>query len=205
MVDERQQLLCSHYQQLSEEIAAADTRNYQLIGVVIAAVVALLAAAFGKPPEDQCWILMSVYAVTIPGRFLFEAGRARIWRVASYLEIFVEPELQLVKWQERLNKRSNFQNLRTNVIRTEGWLISGLDVVAGLLVIATALGIKNQRTSIAFVAGAIVFMLHSLIQGSLTHGRFDRKGTVHRANQESWRALKKLEDELGSRPSSGNE
>jgi hypothetical protein len=197
MVNDKQQVLWGHYQQLSEQIAAADTFNYQLIGVVIAAVVALFAAAFGKSFEDRCWILMSVYAVTIPGRFLFEAGRTRVWRVPTYLEVFVEPELQIVKWQERLNKRGNFQRLRTNVIRTEGSLISGLDIVAGLLVIATAIGIQNREISISFVAGAIVCMLHSLIRGALTHRRFERGGTVHRANRESWRALKELESSSG--------
>lgn len=139
MVDEKQ-LLWNQYQQLSDEIKAADALNYQIVGVVVAACVALLNAAFSsnKSSEDRCWIMLTVYAVTIPRRFLLEVARTRIWRVASYLEVFVEPDLQPNKWQTRLNRRPGMQHLRTDIIRTEFWLISGLDIVAGALVVATA-------------------------------------------------------------------
>lgn len=192
MADEKQ-LLWNHYQQLSEEIKAADTLNYQVIGVVVAAAVALLNAAFSKSSfEDRCWILLSIYAVTMPGRFLLEVARTRIWRVASYLEIFIEPELQYVKWQERLNRRGMGRHLPTNIIRTEFWLISGLDLVASALVIATTLGVNDGRR-FYFLAGAIVLLLYSLFRASVAHRRFARGGKVHRENRDSWQRLKEAE------------
>ena len=185
MADEKQ-LLWNHYQQLSDEIKSADTLNYQIIGVVVAASVALLNAAFGRSSlEDRCWILFSVYAVTIPGRFLLQVARTRIWRVASYLEIFVEPRLNVVRWQQRLNRRTKLTPLRTNIIRTEFSLLSGLDIVAGALVIASASGIA-EPTREYFTGGAIVFMAHAVFRACTAQARFDRLGQIHRENREIW-------------------
>lgn len=191
-MDEKQ-LLWDHYVQLSQEITAADTLNYQIIGVVVAAVVALFGAAFGKSSiEDRCWILMTVYAVTVPGRFLLEVARRRIWRVASYLEVFIEPELQPVKWQQRLNAKPTSRRLRTNVIQTEFWLISGLDLVAGSVVIATVSDLHDGR-GIAFFSGAVTLMVHALFRAIFATRRFGREGIVHQKNRDDWQALKEQE------------
>jgi hypothetical protein len=197
MADEKQ-LLWNHYQQLSEEIKAADILNYQIIGVVVAAVVALLNAAFSKASsEDRCWILMSVFAVTIPGRFLLELARRRIWRIASYLEVYIEPVLQVVKWQHRLNDKVVERGLRTNSLGIEFWLIFGLDLLAGALVIATVVGLDVKDGGL-FMAFALIFVLHSLIRAIFAQRQLDRGGTVHRQCHENWEALQRKEKKLAS-------
>jgi hypothetical protein len=175
------------------KIKDTDTLNYQIMGVMIAAIVALVNAAFGKiSSDDRCWILLSVYAVTVPGRFLIEVARARIWRIASYLEIFLEPEMPLVKWQQRLNKHDPASHRRTNIVRTEFWLMWGLDMVAGGLVMATVWSM-NDIMRFSFLAAAIGFMLHSTLRAGFAKGLFDRGGKIHGENREAWRVVKDKE------------
>jgi hypothetical protein len=84
--------------------------------------------------------------VTIPGRFLLEITRNRVWRIATYLEIFVEPKLGDIKRQRRLNERLNacgtVAGSGTNIITIGFFLILGLDLLAGALVIATIFGVQ---------------------------------------------------------------
>lgn len=188
---DREQLLWNHYQQLSDEIRSADSLNYQVIGFVVAAVVALINAAFGKQSyEDRCWILLTVYAVTVPGRFLLRVARTRIWRIASYLELFVEPHLGGggVKWQERLNTRGP----RTHIIRTEFGLICGLDLVTGALVLATT-SYMIDPTRIRFATGAILLMVSSAVLTVIACRQFDRGGIEHKRSRAGWSDLLKQE------------
>ena len=116
---EPEQLLWNQYQQLTDEIKSADTLNYQALGIVIAASVAIVNAAFTRSsPEERFILLLTVFAVTIPGGFLLQVARRRIWRITTYLEIFIEPSLRPIKWQTRLTSILAAKPTATNVIKT---------------------------------------------------------------------------------------
>lgn len=93
-MDETTQLW-NAYSDLRSEIKAADSLNYQILGIMVAAVTALLAAGFKDIHHlNGLLIITCVYAITSPAYALLRGNRRRIWRISTYLRIFVEPKIQ---------------------------------------------------------------------------------------------------------------
>jgi len=191
MLDDNE-ILWNHYHQLTEEIRSLDTLNYQIIGVVVVGAASLVAAAFNRNSlEDRSWILLSIFALIIPGIRFLGSTRGRMWNLATYLEIFIEPELEIVKWQERLNKRApvkrNFQMLDVDF-----HLMSLLAIAAGFLIVTTCFWMPSNEAW-SFGVGAVALTSLSLILAFRAITKFARCGKAHRDNQEGWQALKKVE------------
>jgi hypothetical protein len=191
---EPEQLLWNQYQQLTDEIKSADTLNYQALGIVIAASVAIVNAAFTRSsPEERCILLLTVFAVTIPGGFLLQVARRRIWRITTYLEIFIEPALRPIKWQTRLTSSLAAKPTATNVIKTEFWLVTGLDLIASGLNIATVPFLTDVWRQSSDLCIVIVLLGHSVHRAMRSRPRFERGGKVQCEYRDCWNAIKASE------------
>jgi len=105
-MDEKNELW-NQYQTLRDEIKGSDTLNFQIIGVIIAAVVAIIIEGFKQTNlVTKTLTFICVYLVTIPGFQILLGNRRGIWRISTYLRVFIEPKLDHVKWETRLSKFS---------------------------------------------------------------------------------------------------
>lgn len=95
---DKQTQIWNEHQHLQDEIRAADSLNYQILGIVVGAVAAILTAGFSKVDSGlRFFIFLCVYVVTIPGYRLLQGNRRRIWRINTYIRTFIEPEFEYIK------------------------------------------------------------------------------------------------------------
>lgn len=113
---------------------------------------------------------------------------------------FIERELEVVQWQGLLNNLRFLTqaegdrpvHVPTNIISTEFWLVSRLDLLASVLIVGTNAGTKDAK-SFWFISAAFILSLNSLYRATTAKKKFDRCGTVHTAYLNSWRGLRAAE------------
>jgi len=150
----------NQYQHLTEEIRTAEILNYQVFGFTIAAMAATVAAAFARETaDDRCWLLLLASVVTAPGAFLLYDNRARIWRITTYMRVFMEPQLPGVNWQGHLAKSENInpKDQSSSAIRSEFLILGFASVLIAVLALATALwaGQHSFEKAAASLAGKL--------------------------------------------------
>ena len=78
--------LWNEYESLRDEIRSADSLNYQITGIVVAAVATLLTTGFTQADATiRLFVFLCAYIVTIPGYRLLQGNRRRTWRISTYL------------------------------------------------------------------------------------------------------------------------
>jgi hypothetical protein len=92
----------AEYNSLRAEIQAADSLNYQITFLTIGAVGAILSAASTQPIVTALFMCVLAYVVIFLSYGLLCGNRRRIWRIATYLEVFLEPELGGDGWEIRV-------------------------------------------------------------------------------------------------------
>jgi hypothetical protein len=92
------------YELLTQEIQSAEAQTYQIVSIGGGAIAAILAAAFNqRDPYLRLFMSLTAYLVILPMLYLLAGNRSRIWRIASYMRTFLEPELSAIKWQTHLS------------------------------------------------------------------------------------------------------
>jgi hypothetical protein len=103
---DREDYLWNQFVLLEDEIRKAGESNLQILGIVAAAATAILAAGVSQAdPNAQFFTFLCVYIVTWSGYRLIEVGRRRTWRISTYIQVFIESELEYVKWETRLGQQ----------------------------------------------------------------------------------------------------
>src|SRR6478736_3333078 len=92
----------AEYNSLRAEIQAADSLNYQIKFITIGAVGAILSTASTQPIVTALFMCVLAYVVIFLSYGLLCGNRRRIWRMATYLEVFLEPELGGDGWEIRV-------------------------------------------------------------------------------------------------------
>lgn len=138
---ERNNNLLALYQVLRAEITQVDGQNYQVLGFTVGATVALVTAGVAQhEPLERSVVFALVVLVTWPCQLLLNGKRRLVWRIASYLRVVVEPQLDGVEWETHLAhlpRRGRYtQMLSTRAAYNEWVIITALNGVAGLCVIA---------------------------------------------------------------------
>ena len=214
---ERTIQLWNQYQNLREEIRGADALNYQIMGIVVGAAAALLTAALKEDnPLARSLIFMCVYVVTFPGYRLLWGNRLRIWRISTYLRVFIEPELDCVQWETRLTKQRSDPDL--NPVARDGFstfasvnewaVISLLNILSALGAILsllsdphTALPVKvGGIAAIVVISSFMVFWTRLQEKSLRREGNEEREGNEAKAERNvekrffaSWKRLKDKE------------
>lgn len=138
---ERSKNLLVLYQLLRAEIAQVDGQNYQVLGFAVGAAVALVTAGMAlHEPLERSVVFALVVLVTWPCQLLLNGKRRLVWRIASYLRVVIEPQLDGIDWETHLThlpRRGRYtQMLSTRAAYNEWLIITVLNAAAGLCVIA---------------------------------------------------------------------
>jgi hypothetical protein len=207
-MDKEAQLL-KEYQNLRDEIRGADSLNYQILGIVVGAVAAILTTGFSQSdPSVRFLIFLCVYVVTIPGYRLLQGNRRRTWRISTYMRIFLEPELEFTKWETRLDnqrKKASTETTRqffSSLVGTNEWfIISMMNLIAGLTslfygLLQMNITIFNIPIEYERISGAVLIIILNvwlLISTSKQEKELRRLGKVEQSYLNSWVELKKSE------------
>lgn len=96
--------LWNQYVGLQDEIRKAGESNSQILGIVATVVSAILAAGISQDnPIAQFFTFLCIYIITFAGYRLLEGNRRRTWRSSTYIQVFLESELEYIKWETRLD------------------------------------------------------------------------------------------------------
>lgn len=192
----------NEYSDLRAELRSADSLNYQIIGIMVAGVAALLTARFNASHHlHGLFITFCVYVVTFPSCQLLCGNRRRIWRISTYLRVFLEPELER-KWETRLHEQSliarrrhnDRSRLSSNVMRNE-WLIVIILNWLAVAVIAVR-SLRLDGPSFWPDGGVVILMRFIDVDLSCYTWRqeisLERDGKVQRELAISWRRIRRL-------------
>lgn len=201
-VKERQ--LWNEYQMLREEIKSADALNYQILGVVVAASVAILTAGFKEAQLlTRLCIFVSVYAVTFSAYRLLCGNRVRIWRISTYMRKFLEPELKYLNWETRVSVQrekvveQRAKDTLSSLIGKNEWVIIFLLNSSALISAVISYFTSHKADSTPVEIGILVIML--LLFGWLVfytsaQGKSLKRGGVTEQNfQRYWFEVEKDE------------
>ncbi|MBL8152644.1 MAG: hypothetical protein JNM70_00550 [Anaerolineae bacterium] len=127
------------YQLLREEIRATDTLDYQILGIAIGASALIVATGFDQTNAfAQYLVFLCVFLVTTPAWSMIIATKVRYWRLTTYLRVFIEPNLQQVKWETRLSQQMRLQFLE-GTSKTGGTLLNNEGLIFLVLTLGAAL------------------------------------------------------------------
>jgi hypothetical protein len=200
--------LWNEYQNLRCEILQANNLNYQILAGVIAVTGAILVAGFNNyNSPQQFFIFLCIYAVTFPVYRLLCGNHRRIWRISTYICVFLEPEFDFINWETRLDKARQLANLNpntlsSNLLRNEFLVIFLLNSVAGISAIIALLSSQAdqlvQLVSVLFIIVLNVFLTsYMFLEEKKLRRVGDEKqqsgnlGKVRRDFMKSWEKVKK--------------
>jgi len=146
MQNKEDQLL-KEYAMLREEIKSADTLKYQIMGIAVGAVGAILVASFNQSNLlVRSLVALCAYVVTIPAYEMLVGNARRTWRISTYMRVFLEADdaLSYIRWETRLSdqraqakakaKNNKAERSFSSLIgRNELLLISSLNAIAAVI------------------------------------------------------------------------
>jgi len=204
-MDKETQLL-KEYQNLRDEIRGADSLNYQILGIIVGAVAAILTTGFSQTdPNVRFLIFLCIYIVTIPGYRLLQGNRRRTWRISTYMRVFLEPELEFTNLETRLDaqrqkaKNESTRQFLSSLVGTNEWfIVSMMNLIAGLTSLLHGLfqiSVTIQNIPITYIrigsAVSIVMLnLWLLLSTSKQEKDLRRLGKVEQDYLMSWNELK---------------
>jgi|ERR1700752_3588500 uncharacterized membrane protein len=135
--------LWKEYAMLREEIKSADTLKYQITGIAVGAVGAILVASFNQSNFlVRSLVALCAYIVTIPAYEMLIGNMRRTWRITTYMRVFLEADgaLDYIRWETRMSAQrekakdrtaqSSFSSLSG---RNEWLLITMLNSIAAII------------------------------------------------------------------------
>ena len=129
------EILLKQYETLRNEILEANKSNNQILIVTVGFVGGVLSFCSSQVDEFYYGII-SIYFVTFLAYRILYGNRKKIWRNASYMAVFIEPELKKIKWETRLNnlktkmeprRKSSFTSLSTE---NDFYIVNALNIIA---------------------------------------------------------------------------
>ncbi len=202
--------LWGEYQSLREEIRGADTVNFQVLGILVGAAALILTAGFGQPkPTSRLLMFLCIFAVTIPVQRFLEGNRRRVWRISTYMRVFLEGGLQHVHWETRLaaqhvkaQERKEAKKLSSWISTNEAHVILTLEGIAVLAALSTLSARQETDLSLNVLGGAAVFLLFvaRLWMVTRVEQALGRGGEVESLYLKSWKELQQLEEKTEVTP-----
>jgi hypothetical protein len=192
--------LWNEYNSLREESKTADSLNYQILGIMVAAVALILTHAFSA---GSWWYklmtVLCVYIVTIPAYRLLVGNRRRIWRISTYLRVIIEPRI-IAKWESRLKwQRDNEKepaaaesDYSSHVIDNEWFIVNLVNWSAAVAAIIVTVNKDNRdlRVSVGIAVALAIFnvwLAWKTLKLRTSHGRGKN---VEEGFAESWRNIR---------------
>jgi hypothetical protein len=169
---DRDEQLLGLYLNLRGEIQHADAQNYQVLAFTVAATAALITAGVGQDrPVQQAVVFGLVYLVTWPCQRILQGNRRRIWRIATYLRVVIEPQLDGVRWESHLARvnarltRRQRNATSTKIVRSEWLVVVILNLTAGLCIVGFPVLSTEIPTAQKIGAAAGTLLVNVLLSG----------------------------------------
>ena len=195
----------NEYQSLRSEITHADSLNYQTISIIVGAAGVILTAGLNQSdPVLRSLIFMCIYVVTIPGYRLLQGNRRRIWRISTYIRTFLEPNLEFIKWETRLDesrKKPTGENVRqalSSLIGINEWfIITMIYLIAGAATIFSLVSLVGDNPfsqwRIISIASVVIFNIWLVIVTARKERDLRRLGKVEQDFLNFWSELRERE------------
>lgn len=97
--------LLAEYNRICAELHENFRQNQQTVGLVVAAVGVIIAGALQSSFTPKYPLYVAATAVTWGGYIWLFDSLQQLWRHATYLRVFLEPELPGINWETRLRLR----------------------------------------------------------------------------------------------------
>jgi hypothetical protein len=194
---DKQTQFVTQYQDLRDDIKQTNIINNQTIGIVMTAGIT----------QDNSVIRLSiffiVYAITIPGYRFLRGNRRHIWRVSTYIRVFLEPKLEEMQWETRLDlqrklslENKNHRFTGSSFVNTNEWfIIFLLNTIAALA--AIFLGIATMPILLeGKIMGIIIIILGNILLFILTNFQeknLRRGGKIEENYYLSWLKVKEAQ------------
>lgn len=196
------------YKQLKEEIIQSDTRNNLLLTIIISATGAILSLGFSQKGIERPWIILCGYVFLIPIYGILYGNRRNIWRISTYLRVFIEPKLKEIKWELRLDKLGKIEKmeckqLTSGIITNEFKLVTALSLI---ILIALFVSFVHQILYLSKIESftfnfefwnSLVSLLLGVILFSVFYKKskksekdLRRTGQIEKCFYESWETIK---------------
>ena len=141
------------YELLTQEIQAAESQTYQVVSVGAGAIAAILAAGFNQRDHVlRLFMFLTSYLIIFPMVRLLSGNRSRIWRIATYMRVYLEPELPGVQWQTHLARSAALRPGSTFIIGSQMMIVQLATAVVGAVVFID-LCILAKWTGASFLPG----------------------------------------------------
>ena len=198
------------YDLLTQEIQSAENQTYQIVSIGIGALAAILAAGFNQSNHVlRFFMFLTAYLIIIPMIRLLKGNRSRIWRIATYMQVFLEPALSGIKWQthlaqQRESGKSTFIPGSQMLIVQLGTAVVGIATLANLFLIwhwkLLQFVPRGAFVSGATLAGAmLIFVTGALWRyESRTEIETRRGGAIEQGWLKSWIELSQKLNEINA-------
>jgi len=201
---DKQTQFVTQYQDLRDDIKKTNIINNQTIALIIGAIGIVMTAGITQGNSIiRLSVFLMVYAITIPGYGFLRGNRRHIWRVSTYIRVFLEPKLKEIQWETRLDlqrklslENKNHRFTGSSSINTNEWfIIFLLNTIAALA--AIFLGIAIMPISIeGKIAGIIIIILGNILLFVITNFQernLRRGGKIEENYYLSWLKVKKAQ------------
>ncbi|HQU85521.1 MAG TPA: hypothetical protein PKY59_20470 [Pyrinomonadaceae bacterium] len=215
----REDQLLKEYLMLRDEIKSADTLRYQILGIMVTAVSAILVASFNQSDFiARSLIALCAYIITIPSFSLLVGNMRRTWRITTYMRVFLESKdaIEFIRWETRLSKqrantinKKSLANFSSHIMNYEWLLVTLLNLLAAVVSIGSIVNffiINSQLLDvidyrfpikvyflIALILATVILNLFLLFYNSARHKSAVRDGQAEKDFYKSWAEIKASE------------
>jgi hypothetical protein len=187
--------LIAEYQSLRDEILRAETLAARVPPFLLGASAATLSAV-PNIESSGWWVSLSAVAFFIAwfANRLIQAQRKRVWRISTYIRVFIEPRLDLIGWETRLSKTKG--DMTSKSVTNE---LIFCALIAG---VALSLGIAGivqtkQSADVKGIAIAGAIAITSILFGNLIFQsrKLTRTGSIEADFLEKWQEIAREEQQ----------
>jgi hypothetical protein len=197
---EKSDILYRQYESLRNEIFLASSENFKLTTWMVGIIGAVMYFCIEK---SFAFGLFSVFCITYIGYEMCVGNRRRIWRIATYIRVYMEPQLKddEIQWETRLHefceKKSKTTFFNSNIIRHEFWWFNILNfltvIVCGYIKLNENYELYSYWNAFKhneFVA-VLILAFSFLIYTYYKQLKTNRHGEVYEQMFATWKKMQK--------------
>lgn len=201
--------LSSLFFKLKDEIISIDNRNSQLLALSVTASGTIFGFGFHQDNPQRPWVFLCVFIVLFPAYTILLGYRRHVWRISTYLRVFVEPYLSGIKWETRLDQQKKLagsKKLSSGITTNEFRLLNSLSIMVFLAISVNFIqviysgknGISDPTPFLNYLSSIILGAILCLVfffRSRKFAKSLQRNGEVEMSFYASWLKVKNKEEE----------
>lgn len=193
------------YKELKTEISDFSKINVQLVIATITATGVILSVGFNSNVPVDLYIFFFTFLFIIPISNMVIGNRKNIWRISTYMRVFIEPNLHQIRWETRLHeqkrlikKKDKWDVLLSKFVSSEILVFSLLSIVSCLSIVAMCYnhysdGTIEDHLALGVTIVSCVILLIILVMNYRGNKSIARGGKIEAMYFESWEAVRDAE------------